>query len=226
VTAVLVVDDEAGIRDSVGFALRQEGYDVDTAADAREAIRAVAAREYDAVVLDLVMPGTSGFDVCRAIRHETPAPIVILSARGSETDRVAGLELGADDYVVKPFSLAELVSRVRAVLRRVELDASRRRVIRLGGVVVDPERHEVVVDGRRVDLTVSEFRLLLLLASAPGRAFSRTELMQHLWQSEHTGGERACDMHVANLRQKLERVPATPERLLTVRGVGYKLVAV
>jgi two-component system response regulator RegX3 len=150
----------------------------------------------------------------------------MLTARDSEVDRVVGLEAGADDYVTKPFSMTELVSRVRAILRRRDLDRRGLGAITVGGLALDPQRHRVVVDGRPVEMTPSEFVVLALLASAPERVFSRREIMQRLWDSQYVGDQRACDVHVSNLRRKIERDPKSPERLLTVRGAGYKLVPV
>jgi two-component system, OmpR family, response regulator RegX3 len=224
-TAVLVVDDEIAIRESVGYALRNEGFDVDEAADGAEALASASAREYDVILLDLILPRVSGLDVCREVRRESPVPIIMVTARGAEMDRVVGLELGADDYVIKPFSIAELVSRVRAVIRRRQLDSESRPRLQIGGITINHGRHEIVVDGERRDLTVSEYRLLSLLASAPDRVFTREELMDALW-GRSLAGSRACDNHITNLRRKIERDPARPQRLLTVRGVGYKLAAV
>jgi DNA-binding response OmpR family regulator len=225
---ILVVDDEPAIVDAVAYALRREGFDVETASDGVEALEAARARPYDVLVLDLMLPGLSGMDVCRSLRAESDVPILMLTARDAEVDRVVGLELGADDYVTKPFSLVELVSRVRAILRRRELDRAPAgsAVVRLGGLELDYGRHRVRVDGREVTLTPSELSLLSLLAGAPDRVFTRREIMQHLWDSTYVGDERACDIHVSNLRRKIEQDPSQPERLLTVRSVGYKLVAV
>jgi two-component system response regulator RegX3 len=169
----------------------------------------------------------SGTDICRELRAESDVPILILTARDAESDRVLGLELGADDYVTKPFSSAELLSRVRAILRRRELDRSNGGSTqrKLGGLQIDLSRHEVLVDGDRVHLTLSEFKVLSLLAERPDSVVSRRELMQHLWASEHVGDEHACEVHISNLRRKIERDPSEPRRLLTVRGLGYKLVA-
>ena len=223
---VLVVDDEAAIREAVGYALEREGFEVVEVGDGEAALDAARSDEFDVVVLDLMLPGVSGLDVCRRLRAQSAVPIVMLTAKEAEVDRVVGLELGADDYVTKPFSLAELVSRVRAILRRRELDRETEpSVLRVGGVEIDRLRHRVRVDGAERDVTGSEFRLLVLFATHPDRAFSRRELMQHLWQSEHVGDQRACDTHIVNLRRKLERDRTRPQRLLTVRGVGYKLVA-
>jgi DNA-binding response OmpR family regulator len=223
VTRILVVDDEPTILDSVGYALQREGFDVSSARDGTEALRLARAEAPDVVVLDVMLPGLSGREVCRQLRAESDVPILMLSARGGEVDRVLGLELGADDYVTKPFSLAELVSRVRALLRRRELDRTRRDALRIGNLEIDMAAHDVRVDGTRVHLTPSEFRLVALLASDAGRAFSREELVRHLWDTDYTGGERAVDAHVVNLRRKLEDDPADPRRLVTVRGVGYAL---
>jgi two-component system, OmpR family, response regulator RegX3 len=224
---VLVVDDEPAIRDAVGYALRTEGFDVDVVADGEEALDAALGSAYDVVVLDLMLPRMSGTEVCRRVRAESAVPIIMLTARGAELDRVMGLEVGADDYVTKPFSMAELVGRIRAMLRRRELDQSGRGgKLRVGTLELDPMRHQATVAGDPKRLTPSEYKLLLLLAEQPERVFSRREIMQHLWDSEYVGDQRACDIHISNLRQKLEEDPANPERIVTVRGVGYKLAAV
>lgn len=226
-TRILVVDDEPAIRESVTYALEREGYDVESAEDGETALRLARAERFDAVILDVLLPGLPGTDVCRVLRNESSVPIVLLTARTTEIDRVIGLELGADDYVSKPFSVAELVARVRAILRRRELDRSEGGSMRrVGNLELDFRRHEVHVDGKRVDLTPMEFKLLALLADEPERAFNRAELVRHLWESAYVGDERACDTHVVNLRRKIERDPARPQRLVTVRGVGYKLAVV
>ena len=225
---ILVVDDEAAIRETVGYALRGEGYDVSDAADGEEALEAARSNGFDVLILDLMLPKLSGVEVCRRLRAESDVPILLLTAKDAEVDRVLGLEAGADDYVTKPFSMAELVSRVRAILRRRELDrsSSGALVYRVGGLTLDLVRYGAQVGGRAVNLTRSEFKLLALLAAEPERVFSRREIMQHLWESSYVGDQRACDIHVSNIRRKIERDPAHPERLLTVRGVGYRLVAV
>jgi len=226
-TRILVVDDEPAIRESVTYALEREGYDVESAEDGETALRLARSERFDAVILDVLLPGLPGTDVCRVLRNESSVPIVLLTARTTEIDRVIGLELGADDYVSKPFSVAELVARVRAILRRRELDRSEGGSMRrVGNLELDFRRHEVHVDGKRVDLTPMEFKLLALLADEPERAFNRAELVRHLWESAYVGDERACDTHVVNLRRKIERDPARPQRLVTVRGVGYKLAVV
>jgi DNA-binding response OmpR family regulator len=225
---ILVVDDEPAIVDAVAYALRREGFEVETLDDGEQALETARRTPYDVLVLDLMLPGMSGLDVCRTLRAESDVPILMLTARDGEVDRVLGLELGADDYVTKPFSVAELVSRVRAILRRRELDRSGAQgvVIRVGGLEVDLLRHRVRVDGTEVELTPSELSILALLAEQPDRVFSRREIMMHLWESTYVGDERACDIHVSNLRRKIERDPSRPERLVTVRSVGYKLVPV
>jgi two-component system response regulator RegX3 len=225
--SILVVDDDPGVLDVVSFMLRKEGFQVDELRDGRSALDATRSHSYDIVILDVMLPELSGTDVCRALRAESDVPILMLTARDAELDRVLGLELGADDYVTKPFSTAELLSRVRAILRRRELDRATGAATarRLGGLHIDLGRHEVLVDGERVHLTLSEFKVLALLAEQPESVVSRRELMQHLWASEHVGDEHACEVHISNLRRKIERDPGKPERLVTVRGLGYKLVA-
>jgi two-component system response regulator RegX3 len=224
---ILVVEDEPAIADAVGYALSDAGYDVDTVGDGDDAIAAARGQAYDLMILDLLLPGAHGIDVCRTLRAESDLPIVIVTARDAEVDRVVGLEVGADDYVTKPFSIAELVSRVRALLRRRELDRNRTPVVQqVGALQVDITRHSASVDGKPLPLTRSEFRLVTLLASRPGRVFSREELVRHLWQSDFVGDRRAIDVHISNLRRKLEPDPRHPRRLVTARGVGYKLMAV
>jgi DNA-binding response OmpR family regulator len=225
---VLVVDDEPDIRDPLAYALEQEGFEVDTAGDGTAALDAARAQTFDVVLLDTMLPGMSGIDVCRILRDESDVPIVMLTARDAEVDRVLGLELGADDYVTKPFSTAELISRIRAILRRRELDRQARpgTELSVGGIVLDLTRHVVTVDGREVTLTPSEFRLLVMFAEEPERAFTRQQIMEHLWQTPYVGDTRACDAHISNVRRKIERDPSHPQRIVTVREVGYKLVPV
>jgi DNA-binding response OmpR family regulator len=224
---IVVVDDEQAIVDAVSYALRAEGFEVEVCMTGEEALAAVDRESFDLAVLDVMLPDLSGVEICRRVRARSDVPILMLTARDAEVDRVVGLDAGADDYVTKPFSMAELLSRVRAILRRRALDRETdRSTLRVGGLVLDLERHEAEVDGSPVRLTVSELKLLALLARQPERVFTREELMRHLWESDHLGDERACDAHVANLRRKLEVDPAQPTRIVSVRGVGYKLVAV
>ncbi len=223
---ILIADDEPSVRDSVGYALDQEGFEVIGAVDGTDAEeKLVGDFDYDLLILDIMMPGKSGLDICREVRSRSAVPIIILTAKDAEVDKVVGLEVGADDYVTKPFSVRELLGRVRAQLRRRELDRSpvpeASRIV-AGPVTIDLARHVVTVRGRTVSLTRSEFQLLRLLAARPGEVFSRAQIMEELWQTEFDGDERACDVHISNLRQKVETDPQRPELVLTVRGIGYK----
>ena len=226
-TKLLVVDDERDIIDTLAYALEREGFDVTTAGTGEDALERARGSQFDVVILDVMLPGVSGLDVCRTLRNESDVPILLLTARDAEVDRVLGLELGADDYIVKPFSTPELVSRVRAILRRRELDrgAPATSEIVVAGLTIDLDRHEVSVDGRPVQLTPSEFRLLRLLAEEPGRVFSREQIMEHLWRTPFIGDTRACDTHISNIRRKIERDPIHPTVIETVREVGYRLAA-
>jgi two-component system, OmpR family, response regulator RegX3 len=223
---ILVVEDAEAILDAVTDALVAEGFDVQGESDGKMALEAAEAESFDLVILDLMLPGLSGTEICRRLRAESAVPIIMLTARDAEADRVLGLEIGADDYITKPFSEVELLSRVRAILRRRQLDRlADVTVRRLGGLSIDVVKHEVVADGMPVALTPSEYKLLALLAEEPGRFFTRREIMQHLWQSSYVGDERACDAHVSTLRGKIERDPSHPERITTIPGFGYKLVS-
>ncbi len=224
---ILVVEDEPAIRDAVAYALRADGFDVDVVGDGEEALVRLEPDSHDIAIFDVMLPGISGTELCRRVRAESPIPIIMLTAKDAEVDRVLGLELGADDYVTKPFSMPELVGRVRAQLRRRALDTEHAAQLRrVGALELDLVRHEVRIAGQTVQLTPSEFRLLELLSAEPERVFSRSEIVAHLWSSEHVGDERGADTHVVNLRRKIEAVPTAPTRLVTVRGVGYKLVGV
>ena len=223
---ILVVDDEPDILESVVYALEREGFEVETAVTGTEALDAARTTGYDIILLDVMMPEMSGLDVCRIVRAESDVPIILLTAKDAEIDRVLGLELGADDYVTKPFSLAELVSRVRALQRRRELDkhgATPSTTVEHRGITIDLARHSVLVDEQPVHVTRSEFKVLALLASRPGEVFSRREIMEHLWDSTYVGDARACDVHIANLRRKIEPDPSHPTRIVTVREAGYRL---
>jgi DNA-binding response OmpR family regulator len=224
---VLVADDDPAVLEAITHSLERDHFEVETASDGEEALEKARATQFDVVILNVMMPRLFGTDVTRSLRAESDVPIILLSARDSELDRVLGLELGADDYITKPFSMNELVSRIRTILRRRELDRIAAGGIRqVGDIRVDLARHQVSVAGEAVHLTRSEFLLLALLAQEPERVFSRHEIMEHLWQSTYVGDERACDIHISNLRRKLERDPRNPERLVTVRGVGYTLVPI
>jgi two-component system response regulator RegX3 len=223
---VLVVDDEPAIADAVAYALKEEGFEVATRGDGESAAAAIEDDNFDLVVLDLRLPRLSGMEVCRRARAHSSVPILMLTARDAEVDRVLGLEVGADDYVTKPFSMPELLARVRALLRRRELDRAQTRpsTYTVGDLVLDLEGQQARIGERTVHLTASEFRLLAQLARYPGRVFTRREIMQHLWRSDFVADERACDVHVSNVRRKIEEDPAHPHRLVTVRGVGYQLL--
>jgi two-component system, OmpR family, response regulator RegX3 len=224
---ILLVEDESAIAEAVVYALRDAGFEVDAAGDGDTALEASRRGSYDLMILDLLLPGLPGLEVCRTVRAESDLPILMLTAREGELDRVLGLETGADDYVTKPFSMAELASRVRALLRRRALDRSRSEGIRtVGALRLDVNRHAATIDERPLQLTPSEYRLLTLLASEPGRVFTREELVRHLWQSDFLGDRRAIDVHISNLRRKLEPNPREPLRLITARGAGYKLMAI
>jgi two-component system, OmpR family, response regulator RegX3 len=219
---ILIVEDEEAIADALAFSLRGEGFDVDSVADGESALEATREQPYDVMILDLMLPGISGIEVCRRVRAESTIPILMLTARTAEVDRVVGLDAGADDYVPKPFSTPELISRVRAILRRRDFDRGSS-VRRVGSLELDLGRHQVLVEGEAIALTPSEFRLLSYLASNTGRVCTRRQLMQHLWESAYVGDERAVDVHVGNLRRKIESDPQSPSRLVTVRGAGYML---
>jgi two-component system, OmpR family, response regulator RegX3 len=222
---VLVVEDESTIRHAVGYALRRDGFEVAESGDGAEALE-IAVGDFDVVILDLGLPTVSGTEVLRRLRAGGPVPIIVLTARGAESDRILGLELGADDYVTKPFSMGELMSRVRAILRRCELEAARSEPVRIvGGLRIDLGRHQVLVDGHSVYLTASQFKLLALLAEHPGDVVSRNDIMQRLWDSDFVGDEHVCDVHISNLRHKIERDSSHPQRVVTIRGAGYKLVS-
>jgi len=222
-TRILLAEDDAAIADAVAYALGSEGLAVDVVADGESAARS-GFDDYDLVILDVMLPKLSGLEVCRRIRTRSAVPVLMLTARTAVLDRVLGLEAGADDYVSKPFSMPELISRVRAILRRRALDRKTVTSVReVGSLRLDYMQQTVTADGRRVEVTPSEFRLLALLAAEPERAVSRAEIVEHLWRSAHVGDRRTCDVHVKNLRRKIERDPARPERLVTVRGVGYML---
>jgi DNA-binding response OmpR family regulator len=225
---ILVVEDDALIADALRYGLQREGFEVEVAYDGVAALEKVAAREPDLVILDIVLPGPySGMDVCEELRRSSLATVVMLTARGTELDRVLGFERGADDYVVKPFSMAELVARVRAHLRRRRYDERRapQDLRHVGSLRVDLHRHEVEVGGERVHLTPSEFRILALLTESPGRVYSRREIVSCLWSSEFVGDMRSCDPHVARLRRKLGSGSPGAPTVETVRGEGYKLVS-
>jgi len=219
---ILVVDDEPKIIDLARDYLEHAGFAVLTAADGQAALAVARTRSPDLVVLDLGIPQPDGLDVIRAIRRDSNVPIVVLTARDDELDKLIGLELGADDYITKPFSPRELVARVKAVLRRAEPAEAPSDLIRAAGITLDVPRMRVEVEGRSVDLTATEFELLATLARRPGRIFTRGQLLDALRGASFESYERAIDTHVKNLRRKLEPEPRAPRYILTVYGVGYR----
>jgi two-component system alkaline phosphatase synthesis response regulator PhoP len=222
VKTILIVDDEARIVDLARDYLEHAGFAVLTAADGPSALKVARTRKPDLLVLDLGLPGMDGLDVARAIRRDSHLPIIMLTARDDELDRVLGLEIGADDYVTKPFSPRELVARVRAILRRVDRAAEPGDRIEAAGVAIDVGRMRVEVEGRVVELTATEFQLLTALAGQPGRVFTRAQLLDAVHGVAFESYERAIDAHIKNLRRKLEPDPSRPRYILTVYGVGYR----
>lgn len=225
---VLLVEDEPSFSDAVSFLLAREGFEVRIAGTGPEGLAAARRGGVDVVLLDLMLPGLSGLDVCRAIRLQSKVPIIMLTAKDSESDKVVGLELGADDYVTKPFSGRELVARIRAVLRRNDGDADDESlpnaIIQAGPVSLDAGRHEVRVHGQPVALPLKEFELLEVLLLNAGLVLTRGQLLDRVWGSDYVGDGRTLDVHVMRLRGRIETDPTHPEFLLTVRGVGYKFV--
>jgi two-component system response regulator RegX3 len=222
----LVVEDEPAITEALQYAFELEGFEVESATNGRAGLDAVRRRPPAVVVLDLMLPGMSGLDVCRQVRFESNVPIIILTARDAEADKVAGLELGADDYLTKPFSIRELVARVRAQLRRSARSGSpvNTEVLRGGPVELDVEAHQVRVDGAPVELRPKEFDLLESLMRRRGRLATRETLIDEVWGPDHFGTTKTLDVHIKRLRQKLEPEPTRPRHILTVRGLGYKFV--
>jgi len=224
---VLVVDDEPTVREVVSRYLELGGYRVATAGDGNAAMELALSPQAppDLVVLDLMLPGMDGLEVCRRLRAAAPVPIVMLTARGHEADRIVGLELGADDYVVKPFSPRELVARVRSVLRRTRGDpAAQQARLRAGDLMIDPATREVEIAGRPVALTAREFELLLFLARHPRQVFTRGQLLQQVWEYTWLGDTSTVTVHIRRLREKVEDRPSDPQRVQTVYGVGYRFV--
>ena len=222
-TRVLVVEDEESYSDALSYVLRKEGFQVSIAATGTAALDEFGRNGADIVLLDLMLPELSGTEVCRRIRQTSNVPVIMVSAKDDEVDKVVGLELGADDYVTKPYSARELVARMRAVLRRgVEAEPSLDSALAAGPVRLDVDRHVVAVDGKPVPLPLKEFDLLELLLRNAGRVLTRAQLIDRVWGADYVGDTKTLDVHVKRLRAKLEPDPANPRHLLTVRGLGYK----
>ncbi len=225
-TRVLVVEDEESFSDALSFMLRREGYEVGIATDGAEALAEFDRHGADLVLLDLMLPGISGTEVCRTLRQRSSVPIIMVTAKDGEVDKVVGLELGADDYVTKPFSSRELVARIRAVLRRKgEPEDLLPSVIEVGPIRVDVDRHVVVVRGETVAMPLKEFDLLEILMRNAGRVLTRSQLIDRVWGSDYVGDTKTLDVHVKRLRAKIEEDPSNPVILQTVRGLGYKVEA-
>jgi two-component system, OmpR family, response regulator RegX3 len=224
-TRVLVVEDEESYRDALSYMLSREGFEVIEAPDGASGIAEFDRRGADIVLLDLMMPGLPGTEVFRQLRLRGSVPVIMLTARDTEVDKVVGLELGADDYVTKPFSHRELVARMRAVLRRGQDTELLPDVLEAAGVRMDVERHEVSVDGERIKLALKEFELLEMLLRNAGRVMTRGQLIDRIWGSDYVGDTKTLDVHIKRLRTKVESDPANPRYLITVRGLGYKFEA-
>lgn len=228
-TRILVVEDEESFSDALSFMLRKEGFDVGIAANGRVALELFESQGADLVLLDVMLPGLSGTEVCRELRRVSSVPIIMLTAKDSEIDKVVGLELGADDYVTKPFSSRELVARLRAVLRRRSAEPQEltnpTSILEAGPVRMDVDRHLVAVDGKAIKLPLKEFELLELLLRNSGRVLTREQLISRIWGIDYVGDTKTLDVHVKRIRAKIEPDPANPTYLITLRGLGYKLDA-
>ncbi len=224
---ILIVEDDKTLLDVLKYNFAKEGYRVLTASDGVEALDVARKEHPDVIVLDVMLPQMSGFEVCRVLRKEMSTPILMLTARDEEVDRVVGLDIGADDYMTKPFSMRELMARVRALLRRSEMAETAapaaKAGIKIGDIDIDTPRHQVMLNGKLLNLTPKEFDLLLFLATNKGLVFSREQLLEKVWGFDYPGDTRTVDVHMRYLREKIEADPARPTRLLTVRGVGYKM---
>ncbi len=223
-TRILVVEDEESYRDPLSYLLRKEGFDVSVAATGPDALDEFERGGADLVLLDLMLPGLSGIEVCRRLRQTSTVPVIMLTAKDSEIDKVVGLEIGADDYVTKPYSSRELLARIRAVLRRrTEVPEADDDALEVGSVRLDPERHTVEVDGVPTAFPLKEFELLEYLMRNAGRVLTRGQLIDRVWGSDYVGDTKTLDVHVKRIRAKIEADPGNPVRLQTVRGLGYKL---
>jgi len=223
---VLIVEDDANLLEAVKYNLRKEGYDVLAAADGEAALSSARREKPSLLILDIMLPKLNGFEVCRILRKETTVPILMLTAKADETDKIVGLEIGADDYMTKPFSMRELMARVRAMLRRskmAEVPAAGPVIIKISDIEIDTARHSVSLAGKELELSPKEYDLLVFLAGNKGLVFSRDQLLEKVWGYDFAGDTRTVDVHIRWLRQKIEKDAGRPQYLLTVRGAGYKL---
>ena len=222
--SVLVVEDEENLLAALRYNLEHDGHSVLTAADGAKGLETARAASPDLIILDVMLPGLDGLEICRILRRESDAPILMLTAKGEEIDRVVGLELGADDYVAKPFSMRELMARVRALMRRPRnrLAGPRGETLQAGPLMLDTEAHSARLGGEELRLKPREFDLLALFMRNPGRAFTRDQILERLWGHDYIGDVRTVDVHVRWLREKIEAEPSAPARIITIRGVGYR----
>ncbi|OKL46555.1 DNA-binding response regulator [Boudabousia liubingyangii] len=220
---ILVVDDEDTYRETLEFSLRGDGFKVYSAATGEKALEIFERQNIDLILLDLMLPGISGTEVCQKLRAKSDVPIIMVTAKDEVVDRIVGLELGADDYLPKPYSYRELLARVRAVLRRHQGSSDSGQVLQVGSLSLDPERHEVQLDGQSLQLPLREFELLAYLMAHPGRVLTRYQIIDRVWGPGYVGDPKTLDVHIKRLRSRIEADPANPSRIVTVRGLGYKL---
>ena len=223
---ILLVEDEHSIADSISYNLKQEGFSVTHVDEGPIALELFQEEEFSLIILDLMLPEISGLDICRSIRKTSNIPIIMVTAKDSEADRVAGLEIGADDYVIKPFSVRELLSRVRAVLRRTDMSKNEKssQVIKVGNIEIDIGKYEAKVNDKQINLRPREFELLYALCENKGNLMSREQIFDEIWGYTFIGNSKTLDVHIQRIREKIEKNPKDPKKLITVRGVGYKLV--
>ena len=224
---ILIVEDDRNLLDTLVYNVKKEGYDVVTSINGEEAVESARKENPDLIVLDIMLPGLNGLEVCRIFRKEMTVPILMLTARNEEVDKIIGLEVGADDYMTKPFSMRELIARIRAMLRRAGMTVAQpdsvEKTIKIGTLEVDTERHRITVSGKELELSPKEYDLLVFLAVNKGFVFTREQLLEKVWGYDFAGDTRTIDVHIRWLRQKIESNPSKPETLITVRGTGYKL---
>ncbi len=221
---VLVVDDEKNIVKGISFSLKQDGMNVDAAYDGEEALERIRQNSYDMILLDVMLPKLTGFEVCQQIREFSDVPVIMLTAKGDDMDKILGLEYGADDYITKPFNILEVKARIKAIMRRAERSEKRREessVIEKGDLRLDLDSHRVYISGKEINLTAREFEVLELLAGNPGKVYSRENLLNLIWGRDYPGDERTVDVHIRRLREKIEETPSNPRFVHTKWGVGY-----